>query len=212
MIAMRVIMIARVIFGLRRYVHSPLIVKGYSVNRLPVFLSPLSPPPHPSASRGRGRWGWGYSLREQHHLPLPFPALPLMARCTGRATGTPEGKVGGYSLRYQHHGFRWHDDRVAGFQLKILFRAVAQDDIVIAGLDLLVTMAILTEPKHHELVARRHWGEPSGDRDPLEQGGLALERVFPRLGHFPQHEDGIAVNLLHQNGYRRVFLIFLQLG
>src|SRR5439155_25118484 len=94
MIAMRVIMIARVIFGLRRYVHLPLIVKGYSVNRLPVFLSPLSPLPSPPPRGGRGRWGWGYSLREQHHLPLPFPALPLMARCTGRATGTPEGKVG----------------------------------------------------------------------------------------------------------------------
>src|SRR5439155_14154658 len=212
MIAMRVIMIARVIFGLRRYVDSPLIVKGYSVNRLPVFLSPLSPPPHPSPSRGEGKVGVGLFATGTAPSSSPLPSPPPHGPLHWESNGHPGGEGGGYSLRYQHHGFRWHDDRVAGFQLKILFRAVAQDDIVIAGLDLLVTMAILTEPKHHELVARRHWGEPSGDRDPLEQGGLALERVFPRLGHFPQHEDGIAVNLLHQNGYRRVFLIFLQLG
>src|SRR6058998_2629267 len=81
-------------------------------------------------------------------------------------------------LRDQHHRFGWHHDCVAGFQLKILFRAVAQDDIVIAGPDPLVTMAILTKPEHHEFVARRHWGEASGDRDSLEQGGLALEWVF----------------------------------
>ncbi|TLY44376.1 MAG: hypothetical protein E6K58_03090 [Nitrospirae bacterium] len=88
-------MIARVIFGLRRYVHSPLIVKGYSVNRLPVFLSPLSPPPHPSPSRGEGKVGVGLFATGTAPSSSPLPSPPPHGPLHWESNGHPGGEGGG---------------------------------------------------------------------------------------------------------------------
>jgi len=93
-------MIARVIFGLRRYVHSPLIVKGYSVNRLPVFLSPLSPPPHPSASRGEGKVGVGLFATGTAPSSSPLPSPPPHGPLHWESNGHPGGEGGGWAIRY----------------------------------------------------------------------------------------------------------------
>ena len=87
-------MIARVIFGLRRYVHSPLIVKGYSVNRLPVFLSPLSPPPHPSPSRGEGKVGVGLFATGTAPSSSPLPSPPPHGPLHWESNGHPGGEGG----------------------------------------------------------------------------------------------------------------------
>src|SRR2546428_2104157 len=47
--------------------------------------------------------------------------------------------------------FRSHHHRVARFEFDILQGAVAQDDIVVAGLHSFLPPAIYTKPEHHQL-------------------------------------------------------------
>src|SRR6266496_1640433 len=84
----------------------------------------------------------------------------------------------------QHHRFRRNDNSVPRFEFYILLVPITQYDIVVTRLQLLASIAVIVETKYYDFVPSRDRREPAGYRNALQQGGLALQRIFSRPAHF----------------------------